>query len=365
MQRNIHAFGGDPSKVTIFGESAGGYSVDALLTSYPKNSNPPYRAAILQSGQYTYRSVAPTPTLPTWNVLTAALSCPGNYANNLTCVRAANATTIKQIIEVNILTFGPTLDNVTLVSDPGARRVSGNIANTPVLGGTNAQEGRIFTYSQNNLTAYLQAAFGGTQFASLIPTIIAAYPKNRLNLRNDYDIIAQIYTEFSFQCPQALWANATAAIGIPTWRYYFNASFVNTQGVPNLGAYHGSEIQLIFGTYRLPNTTTQEYALGRSLQSTWARFAKNPYAGPGWNALGTGGAGQILTGTNDLITGGLLIDSNTTVVRGDWNLGVFGDIGAAKSAGVTVLPQSQFDSRCALFRPLYEAVVGKEGMPPI
>lgn len=142
VQRNIAAFGGSPDKVTIFGESAGAFSVDGLLTSYPSNSTPPFRGAILESGQISYRYGPLTNGTPPWEQLLSTLGCPGSYSDNLTCARAANATLIKSIIETQGLAFDPIADNVTLVSDPSQRRQSGNIAKIPVLGGTNAQEGR-------------------------------------------------------------------------------------------------------------------------------------------------------------------------------------------------------------------------------
>lgn len=62
------------------------------------------------------------------------------------------------------------------------------------------------------------------------------------------------------------------------------------------------------------------------MRGAWARFAKNPVAGPGWNALGTF-AGM--------------------------DLGVLGTNG---NSGVTVISESDVDYRCGIFAPFYSAI---------
>jgi carboxylesterase type B len=265
--------------------------------------------------------------------LSAALNCTG--PSNLTCVRAAPATTIKSIIDHQALIFNPVADNVTLVSDPALRRVDGQIADIPTLSGSNSQEGRVFETTVTTLSQFYSDTFPNNP--SLWSALDAAYPAGSDGLNTVYDIASQIFTEFYFQCPEALFANASATSGLKTWRYYFNASFPNTQGFPNGGVYHSSELGLVFKSYYPNNVTIQEEALSEYMQGAWARFAKDPAGGPGWNAVGTG--------------------ANYVGGESDEDLGVLGNVGDVTGSGVTVIRESDVDGRCGLFKDIYESIL--------
>lgn len=306
----------------------------------------PFRSAILQSGQISYR-IAPRPSgRLAWNALTAALNCT-SPTNNLTCVRAASATLIKSIIEQRSLAFNPFADNVTYPANAAANRQAGKFAAVPILAGTNAQEGRVFQYGQTNLTAFLANTFGATT-PQITPTIQANFPVGTTAGTNTpYDVISAIYTLAAFQCGAGLMMNETAAQGVPTWRYFYDAEFPNWSPLNGtLGIYHSSEIALAFGTYPggpvnpvtsapsglIPTNlapTAQEAALSSFMNAAWANFAKNPTAGPGWNKLGTFGGQDV------------------------------GVLGASGSSGVTVVTEDAIgDEQCAQFLPAFRYTQG-------
>ena len=72
----------------------------------------------------------------------------------------------------------------------------------------------------------------------------------------------------------------------------------------------------------------------------------------------------MLYGAYDQVVDGIYYDGGGNVTAGAWDLGVLGDVGRVRGAGVTVLPQTQLDYRCSLWKPLYQANVGSAGMPP-
>jgi carboxylesterase type B len=197
VQRNIRAFGGNPAKVTLFGESSGAESVDAIITAPPQN--PSFRAAILESGTAALAGFLNVGINSTnnWLTLVKALNCTPQESP-LACVRAANFTTIQNIIEEQILDFNPVVDNITLVANPNAARAAGNIAKVPVLVGTNGQEGRVFEFGQTNLSAFIMSEFGA--IPSLEAAVTTAYAVGTDGTTNQFEAISQIFTELVFQC---------------------------------------------------------------------------------------------------------------------------------------------------------------------
>lgn len=244
MHRNINAFGGDNERVTIFGESAGAGSVDALVLAPPDPL--PFSAAIMESGQATI-FLSQHDSLDSWKKLTNLTGC---HKDSLQCIKKLPATQLKDVIEHNQLKFGPIHDGITWTTNPRNDRLrskpkKSKIARVPILIGSNRDEATVFTQGQ---THDKQVGF----------------------------------TELAFQCPAAVVAEDSEQVGIPSWRYFYNATFANMDIFPGAGVYHSSEIPIIFGTYPKEGATQFQKATSDMMQKAWADFAKNPTQGPGW-----------------------------------------------------------------------------------
>lgn len=346
VQRNIRSFGGDPAKVTIFGESAGATSVDMLLlTSGP---NPPFRAAITQSGTSFLvtgpqaggdliglisggsNSTTNATQVGPFATLAKAVGCQTTGKESLACVKAVPAASIVTAIQQNNLNFPPVADgDVNVPTSPDATRASGRVPKIPMMLGTNLKEAIIFTMARPDtpMSLFLAQTFPGN--TTLQQEVAAAYPVGEGQaFATTAEAITQIATDLDFACATAHEARLSAAAGIPTWRYLFNSTTYPPVGVDFLGLpVHGAEIPFVFGNMpAAPTSPAQALELSAFMQTAWANFAKNPTAGPGfaeWTPF--------------------------TGVSAASDLGALG----VNSINVTMVDPSVIDTRCHLYDDQY------------
>lgn len=346
VQDNIAAFNGDPEKVTIFGESSGSTSVSRLVETVTENT--PFHAAIMESGWADTAAVMNEYSVygrDAWNTLVGGLGCTSsrnNTTEEFDCVKNADATAIHDYLWNNTgVLFTAVNDNVTELSKPFQARLDGNIAKVPILAGTNANEGTLWTTAETLDDLIVEFP----QLAPFKDNLAASYVVGTPGLPNQWYANAAIDTDVEYKCPLSIVAAQTASLGVPTWRYHFNATFPNTDAasdyeypvVDGYGVYHSAEIPIVWGTYASENTTASEIQLSRAMQKAWADFAKDPYGrGPGWPRYDSAQNGSLLIA--DMRNS----DSN-------------------QSAGWNMINSETLDGKCWIYRDLYKEFQG--GVP--
>lgn len=268
VRANIAAFGGNPKKVTIFGESAG--SVDVCHHVASPGSRKLFHRAISESGGCTTRQPTVAEGAATADAFAAAVGCAG-VADELGCLRQVSPSTL--LASQGDLTFGPLVDGGFLPDQPRTLFDSGKYARVPYILGSNTDEGTILFITTPPVTteaayvAELQARYGSraAEVAALYPA--ASFPTPQ-------DALERVVGDSGLVCGTYDTARRAAAGGTRTFLYNFARELpIPILQALDLRAFHGVEMAYVFGIITPP--TAEDATLGTVVRGYWTKFARS------------------------------------------------------------------------------------------
>ena len=304
VKANISNFGGDPTNVTAFGESAGGILINFLMTApeakglfakaisesgFGRSAGVPIRGDDARTGEKIGIAYA------------TSVGVSGSGPDAAKALRALSATQLSQAAGGIGAAGqpGPMVDGVVIPEPPPQAFAAGHEAKVPYIAGGNSWEASLFPQTAKDPEATL-SRLGPARAA-----VMSAYGSDPAGVAQD------LTTETTVIEPDRYLARLHTKNGQKAWTYYF--SYVPAaQRAEQRGMTHGGEIMyafgnvphapLIYGGRTLPAGTPEDFKISEAMTAYWVAFAKRsdpdsaggvtwPQAEPGDNALEFGADG--------------------------------------------------------------------------